>query len=594
MRVLFFLFFIFTLVSHAALKTPSDVYSEALVLKQIVIALREAHGVREALKDIAPQKDKLPRHVLQKSIEVLRKVDKYREINGMGGITVPPVPPRDITPQDVYNNVSRLKKEVFYLLTQTKKVELSSFVYKQFYSKTPSDVYRELWMISLGFDALLGQGFTPTDVYAQAKQAVDLIEFLRLTQRENITVTMPPLKENQHPNHALYKSVALIQKIHRVEKKLWMQAVPVPKIEQKVISPTEVYDSLQTVIAELNRIARRLGVERHFELQVPKEKKTPADVVQLLEYAIALLPEFSVEKTLNQYPKATLIKSPNDVYALSEYILQKIEYIKVQKGIHAHAKDTTYIYGLKPIHVYEKGIEDLEKVAKLKKLEGFAPSEVPDSPSTKITPSEVYELILRLDDELHLIYHDSLKERTILDSYRDLLYKKHYTKKTPSDVYDNLWKISYELDAILNEEYTPNETYVLAKKIESDVKKMSQFFLGKDVVVTSKRSKSKRPSDVYFQSLKLLKKLEFIKERGNFKSAKISVPQDDIITPTTVYNALRLISGTISEIDVYYEIERSKGYPKLDTEKTPTDVYELVKRANIILSTVLEESSYED
>lgn len=157
-----------------------------------------------------------------------------------------------------------------------------------------------------------------------------------------------------------------------------MDAVPIPEVKQKVISPTEVYDSLHTVIAELNRLSRRLGLERSFKLTIPKEKKTPADVVQNLEYAIALLPTFSFEKMLNQYLKDSLIKTPNDVFALSEYILQKIAYIKVQKGLETLAKKTTYIYGLKPIHVYEKGIENLEKVAKLKKLEGFKPSQVPD------------------------------------------------------------------------------------------------------------------------------------------------------------------------------------------------------------------------
>ncbi len=589
-----FLFLCLLLVNalFASVKTPSDVYSESLILKQMLERLRLENGLKEPLEEIELQRDKLPRHVLQKSIEVLRKVDKYREIHGMGAITVPPVPSRDITPQDVYKNVERLKEEVALLLVN--KADRKNFVYKQFYNKTPSDVYRELWIISLGFDALLGQGFTPTDVYAQTEQIVELIQFLRQSQREKKQVTLPALKANQHPNHALYKSVELIAKISKAEKKLWMHAVPIPKVEQKVISPTEVYDSLQTVIAELNRISRRLGLERDFALKAPTGKKTPADVVQNLEYAIALLPSFSFQRKLNQYPKASLVKTPNDVFALSEYILEKIEYIKIQKGIKTKAKETSYIYGLKPIHVYEKGIEDLEKVAKLKKFEGFKESEIPDSPTTKITPSEVYELILRLDDELGLLYHDSLKKNPILDSYRELVLKKEYKKKTPSDAYDNLWKISYELDAMLNEEYTPNETYILAKKIQRDLVLMQNYFLGKTEQLEEKKSKAKRPSDVFFKSLAILQKLEFIKERGNFKSAKITIPQDAIITPTSVYNALRLISATISEIDVHYEIPQSKELREVVVNKTPTDVYRVLEMSETIVSSIVKESSYED
>jgi len=589
----FFLFLFLTSSLLANTKTPSDVYSESVVVKHMLQVLRKENGVDIDLKKLPIQKDKLPRHVLQKSIEVLRKVDKYREIHDLGRITVPPVPPRDVTPQDVYNNVERLKQEVSYLLLPENRVS-DKFRYKQFYSKTPSDVYRELWMISIGFDVLLGQGFTPTDVYEQSQQVVDAIRFLRVTQREKMSVVKPPLKVGQHPNHALYKSIELIKKINTVEKKLWMKAVPLPKVEEKVISPTEVYDSLQTVIAELNRISRRLGVERTFELKEIEEKKTPADVVQNLEYAIALLPTFEFSKELNQYPKSSLIKTPNDVFALSEYILQKIEYIKVQKGIKTVAKETTYIYGLKPIHVYEKGIENLEKVAKLKKLEGFAPSQVPDSATKRITPSEVYELILRLDDELGLIYHDTLVKNTILNSYRELVSKKHYKKKTPSDAYDHLWKISYELDAILNEEYTPNETYLLAKKIESDVIQMEYYFVVKSEKLNYKKFKSKRPKDVFLKSLEMLKALELMKKRGNFKSAQITIPQDEIITPTSVYNALRIISATISEINVYYDIPRVKIAQNMQDDKTPTDVYVVVEYAKRVVNRIMEEGSYEN
>ena len=588
---LFFLFLFTVVTLFASVKTPSDVYSESIVVKKMLKELRIKSGSKESLRKLPLQKAKLPRHVLQKSIEVLRKVDKYREIHNMGRITVPPVPPRDITPQDVYNNVERLKREVAYLLEEKTKT-VKKFKYKQYMNKTPSDVYRELWIISIGFDALLGQGFTPTDVYAQTEQVIEAIKFLRLSQREKNIIKMPILKKNQHPNHALYKSIELISEINKIEKKLWMQAVPVPKVEEKVISPTEVYDSLQTVIAELNRISRRLGVERSFELKRPKGKKRPADVVQNLEYAIALLPSFGFKKELNQYPKASLAKTPNDVFALSEYILQKVEYIKVQKGINTNAKETTYIYGLEPIHVYEKGIENLEKIAKLKKLEGFKGSEVAESATKRITPSEVYELILRLDDELSLVYKGSLSSNPVLNSYRELHSKKHYKKKTPSDVYDNLWRISYELDAILNEEYTPNETYILARKIENDILKMQQYFLENPKKIEKKNFKAKRPSEVFTKSLEILKELEFIKERGNFKSAQITIPQDEVITPTSVYNALRIISATISEIDVYYEIARSPVVVQVKADKTPTDVYRVVEYAQRLVAQIIAEDSY--
>ena len=588
MRIIFLLV-IFCLTLFANVKTPSDVYSESIVLKKLIIELRKENGIDAPLPPVAKQTGKKPRHVIQKTLEILTKVNKYREIHGYGLITVPPVPPRDITPQDVYNNVERLKVEVAYLLKDKNALRKSQFQRVDYTNKTPSDVYRELWMISLGFDKLLGQGFTPTDVYILSEQIVEEIKFLRSTQRENQDIEMPPKQQSLHPNHALYKSVTLIKKINHIEKKLWIEPVPIPKIKQKVISPTEVYDSLQTVVAELNRISRRIGVERSFALKPVKEKKTPSDVVQNLSYAIALLPSFSFQKPLNQYPKKSLIKTPNDVFALSEFILKKIAYIKNQKGIKVKTKKTTYIYGLKPIHVYVKGLENLEKVAKIRELEGFKPSQTPSAPNTKITPSEVYELILRLDDEINLLYPDYN-----LIAYRDYLNKKEYNDKTPSDVYDNLWKLSYELDAILNQEYTPNETYVLAIKIKNDLQEIAKFFTGKKLKITIHSYKNRRPADVFAMSQHLMDELQAMKKRGNILSAKIALPQDNFVTPTTVYNALRIISGTISEIRIYYGIEEKDIEIRKVDNKTPSDVYKVTENATNIAKQILRDNSYED
>ena len=593
MRVILFFLFLFVSGLNAAQKTPSDVYAESLILKEMVIALRQENGVDAKLPVVPVQKDKSPRHVLQKTLEILAKVNRYREMHEFGPITLPPVPPRDITPQDVYYNVERLKVEVSYLLKDRSILKDKRFELKHFINKTPSDVYRELWTVSLAFDRLIGQGFTPTDVFILSEQIIEEIKFLRASQRENSTVKKPKKRPNLLPNHALYASIDLIEKIHKDEKKLWMDPVPVPKKPQRVISPTEVYDSLQTVSAELNRISRRLGIERSFAPKKVKEKKSPSDVVQNLEYALALMPSFDFDKRLNQYPKSSLVKTPNDVYALSEFILNKITAIKYKKGIKARAKETTYIYGLKPIHVYVKGLEDLEKVAKLKELEGFHPSQIPPAPDTRITPSEVYELILRLDDEINLLYNQEGSSFHLI-SYRDYLNKKEYNDKTPSDVYNNLWKISYELDTILNQDYTPNETYILAKGIQQDIDKLAHFFTHKELSASQKHYMLKRPSDVFEESSQLMDLLQAIKERGNLKSVKVSLPRDKVITPTTVYNALRIISGTISEIRVFYGIEKSSAELEMAKDKTPSDVFEVIENTNSVAHKVLEDSSYEN
>ncbi len=87
------------------------------------------------------------------------------------------------------------------------------------------------------------------------------------------------------------------------------------------------------VIAELQRIKYRLGLERYFKSKKVKGIKTPSDVVQNLEYAIRLMPTFNLYRDVIQYPIKSLQKTPNDVFSVTVEILDKLERLKSLKGI---------------------------------------------------------------------------------------------------------------------------------------------------------------------------------------------------------------------------------------------------------------------
>jgi hypothetical protein len=275
---------------------------------------------------------------------------------------------------------------------------LDSLELKSHGTKRPSDVYALLWSISLGFDSILGvRGYTPSDVYALSEKIVNISRFLRHSQNIYDKVEMPPRRPDLYPNHALEASVRFQRKVASVEYRLWMEPTKPRKVPPIVITPAEVYDSLQNVIAELQRIKYRLGVERYFDVKDVDEKKNSSDVVQNLEYALRLLPDFSFSRPLVQYPSSSLAKTPNQVFAVTEVILKKLEHLRTLRGIHQIPPEPPKIYGLKPIHAYQKGIEAIEKAQRLKVMMGFAPAQIPTMPFRPITPSEVYELILRLD-----------------------------------------------------------------------------------------------------------------------------------------------------------------------------------------------------
>ena len=594
MRYLFL--FIFTLSIYASqIKTPSDVYSYAILLKQKVEYLRKKHKINKPFPNVPIQKNKYPRHVLQKALEILNKINLYRITLNYGPIFIPPYPTREITPTDVYEFVKRLDAEVTPLIDDVNF--LNSLKFKKFKGKTPNDVYRLLWSISLAFDDLLGvNGYTPTAVYTLAQKLLANVKFLRETQ--NIYTLPKPLKKvpNLHPNHALYKSYEFLEKVRVAQKHLWINnPTEVPKKPHKVITPTEVYDSIQYNLAELQRIKYRLGVERYFKTKPVKEAKTPSDVVQTLEYAIKLMPLFDLNKPLIQYPQKTLQKTPNHVYAVTEEILKKLNILKNLKGIAKKAKEPPYISGLKPIHAYQKATEAIEKAIKLKVQMGFLPSQIPSQPLRQITPNEVYERVIRLDGIITILLN---KAGYKADEYIYKINKEIPTGKKPSDVYNNLWKISNTIDILLATEYTPNETFALSNyiktKIEVLLKKLQiRPEVIKNVTIKEKIS-NKTPRDVFFLTLKLHQDIRKLQNRLNMEQNNILIPIEDKITPNTVYNALRIINANLNEILIFKNISEEDIARKIIyfKNKTPTDVYKNILKIRKLLRLLYNDKNY--
>ncbi len=587
------LLFIFSFSLFAKVKTSSDVYSCAIALKEKVEFLRKEKGIKQPIPNVPIQYNKYPRHVIQKSLEILSKINLYRIANGYGEIYIPPYPNRNVTPSDVYDSVKRLDEEVTPLIKNKKF--LNSVKFKKYNSKTPNDVYRLLWSISLAFDGLLGiHGYSPTDVYALSEKLLKTVKFLRKSQNIYKKVKKPKKRIGLHPNNSLYKSYDFLSKVAHAEKNLWIRASEVPKKPHRVITPTDVYDSLQYNIAELQRIKYRLGLERYFKLESKYKIKTPSDVTQNIEYAIELMPTFKFSKNLIQYPSSTLNKTPNDVFAVTVEILKKLNRLKIMRGISKRPKNPPMIYGLKPIHTYQKAIEAIEKAIRLKIQNGFYPSQIPQSPLRKITPNEVYELVLRLDGITTILLKNdgySKAKEYIYETQR-----KIYIDKTPSDVYHNLWKISNLIDVLLAREYSPNETYKLAKHMDIKIIALLKRLKVKIPKLKNNNFTNKTPRDVFAKVIKLFDCLKKIEKRLDFDTSNIIIPKEKQITPNTVYNALRITNAALNSILIYLKIDNSKiekMKPYKTVKKTPSDVFNLIDKILRETELAFREKSYE-
>ena len=293
------MFFVFTRAEAKQRqdKSPNEVFEKTLELKMQVMSLRDFLNVELPWPKVSLITTGItPQHVLQKSLELLDKINRLRRVMKLGPITVPSFPSREITPNEVYDMVSRLVDELSSIHKTKSSDNKKTIKHK---GKVPVDVYRELSEISSAIDPMLGiRGLKPTDVYAQSLKVLKQVRFLRISQNLPEEVKPPVLTEGKHPNHSLATTYKLLKKISLSESNLWMQPVLVPKVPNRVIEPGEVYDALHIVLAELERVKFRLGVERRFKIEQVKGIKTPDDVIYNLVWAIRLMPDFILKRRL--------------------------------------------------------------------------------------------------------------------------------------------------------------------------------------------------------------------------------------------------------------------------------------------------------
>ena len=567
---------------------PADVYARLLLAKQEVELLRREARVRQPWPRVQKQPDRYPRHVLQKCYEVLEKINRLRNIEGMGPITIPQYPTRKITPNEVLTAAKRMLAEL-RLLTRRK-----GHAQNQAAPRAPSrpvgyaDNYAMLQEISLALDPVMGvRGFSPDDVYAQSIRVLNNTRFLRMSQNLSLDVAPPPRGRGGRSNHALLAAVALLAKIARAEHNLWMKPCRVPKIPRRRIEPNEVYDSLQIVLAELQRIKYRLGLERHFPIPAVQRGKTPDDVIRNLKWATALLPEFSIKRPLIQYDPATLSKTPNDVFLVAEQINRFLVRYRRLRGIRVPPRDIIPMPGRQPKHVYQKTLECLWKVNRLRKQLGMGPTAMPEFPLRRITPNEVYDLAVRLRAELFLIEQ---KTEGKTSPPRPTPLDHLVRDKTPSDVYHMMWQNLTLLDTVIGPQgYTPNDVYRQSQRIIAEFKILRRHLQVKRPVEKPPLKLGKEPRHVLRVTQKILRLLRRIQKRAGM-SVVATVPEAITakVTPNEVFNEVGIILAELVALKVHLGITSSAPDFPLPTDKTPSHVYRNMEYARRLLATILE------
>jgi len=273
------------LVGRAAVEiSPSEVFAQAVQVEKEVELLRQHFGIPSQGEAEVVQADLKPRHVWQKTCEILIKINALRRRYDLPRIipnTMEPV--LNLPPGLVFEQTQRILTELAILKV---RLDVPGRVTppKVHVAKKPIDVFNKLHFISGQLDLLNRQEIDPTYVFGEVMRVYEDVDAI-LSWQEIPDDTFPPAKNPVvTPKESLAAAFLLLAEIQRLQQGLGVERTDFAafrKVER--VAPEDVFNLVGLSLAELQTVKAAMGL-RHVITRPAEynEPKTPADVLQLL------------------------------------------------------------------------------------------------------------------------------------------------------------------------------------------------------------------------------------------------------------------------------------------------------------------------
>ncbi|MCY7296746.1 hypothetical protein [Alteromonas sp. a30] len=257
--------------------TPNHVYQAVDNLANNIEAIRAHLNVNDTPRLPGVQIAKTPLHAYTKGLEVFEKVIRFKKSKNLATIVLPDFPDKAIKPSDVLVLVETISKEIQQASKQlgvsyAERAKLPT-------GKTPSDVYENMWRTSYLLDGLAG-AISPKYVYRNTLRIEKALEVIAQELNTKVDKEVPELPANKKPVDANIEGYKVLYKIAQLEKRLNMDALRVPGFPAGDISPSDVYDTTNNILAELTRINLSLSLSSPDVVELDAETVTPSHVVR--------------------------------------------------------------------------------------------------------------------------------------------------------------------------------------------------------------------------------------------------------------------------------------------------------------------------
>ncbi|CAK0777243.1 conserved hypothetical protein [Gammaproteobacteria bacterium] len=271
--------------------TPSHTFQAADNINAELAAMHEANSSQPVADEGAPAlTPRYPRHVFQKTREVLIKIELLRSLNGLSENPVPVFPVAEITPA----NVKKMLDTAYQDLTELRsifKVTKTIAPAPLIPGKTPTDVYGNLQKASNSLDGLGIPKTVPNDVYRLGLMIVDDLEKIRTTRGKTDPINAPTGATGKKPLDTYNRTFEILEALKtKVENDPALKitgGIVLPNRRTGAITPGYVLDIENNVLAELSAIKAVVGIVSPTALPPPPQGKTPSDTYDILNKALA-------------------------------------------------------------------------------------------------------------------------------------------------------------------------------------------------------------------------------------------------------------------------------------------------------------------
>ena len=256
--------------------TPSHVYQATSDLIAEIDILREAMGVTVYPIEAEAQDDRAPIHAYAKSLEVLEKISASQRRLGMAPARIGQIPVKEIGPKDVYKSVQNNLAEVRRMKAQLViEDEIHPAPFEG--GKTPSLVYEHLGDASFLLDGLVGHPTDPNDVHTHLVYLHDEMELIAAKLKVALELEAPAVNGKKRMKEVAQQVLRATFKVINLQTRLGMDASGVPQLTLVRVSPAEVFEATNILLAEMVRIKAHLGIDLPRVEHAPSRNKKPRD-----------------------------------------------------------------------------------------------------------------------------------------------------------------------------------------------------------------------------------------------------------------------------------------------------------------------------